>query len=74
MLFPILLFSCGEKENVGSNSISLSLKDEIGKEIRFSDLFEVSDVICLETTDESLWARVSKVVSYKNEYYLLDRS
>lgn len=74
MLFPILLFSCGEKENVGSDSISLSLKDEIGNEIRFSDLFEVSDVICLETTDESLLARVSKVVSYKNEYYLLDRS
>lgn len=34
MLFPILLFSCGEKENVGSNSISLSLKDEIGNEIQ----------------------------------------
>lgn len=31
-------------------------------------------MICLETTDESLLARVSKVVSYKNEYYLLDRS
>ena len=73
LLFSIFLISCTTKEVGNKDIIVLSTKEHIGKAVEFPDLFEVCGVIELESPDECLLGYISKVVSFRSEYYLLDR-
>lgn len=74
-LMAFLLFSCSPSdrsvENIDCATLEVPLSREDSPEL-FDSLFKFKHFVVLETNNECLIRRVSKIVFYKNKIFILD--
>ena len=70
ILFAFLCFSCVHTNSSSTENIVLTGK--ISKELVLNDLFEEFEYISLETSKESIFGEIRKLIIYKNRFYIHD--
>ncbi len=69
LMFFLGIVSCNIKEGSSSISVDLDQSDKVS----IFDLADSISIVQLETTNESLFKYISKVIPYKNRFYVFDK-
>ncbi|HBZ24632.1 MAG TPA: hypothetical protein DEO54_00150 [Rikenellaceae bacterium] len=69
LMFFLGIVSCNIKEGSSSISVDLDQSDKVS----IFDLADSISIVQFETTNESLFKYISKVIPYKNRFYVFDK-
>lgn len=79
IIIIVLLLSCKNSNQLAKNTspselinIELDIETE-GEQGRFDDYFSSAKIIALETTDSSLFSRISRMILFKEKIFILDK-
>lgn len=71
----LFLYSCSNnKSNIDYDCKTINVDLDITNQKEFTDFFELKNIIKLETSSNHLIGQISKVISYKNKFYLQNSS
>ncbi len=72
----VLLIGCNSSDrsskHINKELLTLNLDDHSFKKCNYSQVFEVSNIVSLEETENSMLGGVDQIVSYKGYFFVLD--
>ncbi len=71
-IIGILLVSCIQKKQDAINSRTVFLLQEPRLDLTLNTLFDRFEYIALETTKESLFGTINKLIVYDDKYFIMD--
>lgn len=68
------MFSCNKSKKQNSQSMIIPILAEIVETSKDSQLFTGLEYITLESTDQSLFGKIDKLIVYNDRFYILDKT
>lgn len=70
----ISVISCSVKDKADNDSSTISLLKDVNERIEPMSVFEEFEYVTLETTDQSLFGAIDKLIVFDDNYYILDKA